>query len=92
MNIDYENGLQAIYAGDLTKAEDLLTKAIARDPLHAEAYFHRGKARWQSNNFPAAINDFNKTLELNPLHNQAKVSLEMVKQIMGFRNPDLYNP
>lgn len=88
----YDNGLQALYAGDLVKAEELLNKAIENDPLNAEAYFYRGKVRWQSGSLPAAINDFNKTLDLKPLHNQAKVSLEMVNQIMGFRNPDLYNP
>jgi tetratricopeptide (TPR) repeat protein len=92
MSKNYDLGLQALYAGDLVKADDLLTKAIEAEPLNAEAYFYRGKARWQSGSMPAAINDFNKTLELNPQHNQAKVSLEMVKQIMGFRNPDLYNP
>jgi cytochrome c-type biogenesis protein CcmH/NrfG len=92
MSNDFDMGLQAIYAGDPVKAENLLTKAISSDPNNAEAYFHRGKARWQNGNLAAAINDFQKVLDIKPLHNQAKVSLEMVKQIIGFRNPDLYNP
>jgi tetratricopeptide (TPR) repeat protein len=92
MNTDYEKGLEALYASDLAKAESLFSKAIEKDPLNAEAYFYRGKAKWQNGNLPAAINDFNKVLELKPLHNQARVSIEMVKQILGFRNPDLYNP
>lgn len=92
MNKDYNNGLVALYAGDLAKAENLLNKAIEKDPQNAEAYFYRGKVHRQNGNMTAAMSDFNKTLQLNPLHNQAKVSLEMVNQIMGFRNPDLYNP
>ena len=92
MSKNFDNGLQALYAGNLNEAESLLTKAIEADPLYADAYFYRGKARWQNGKLPAAINDFQKTLDLNPLHNQAKVSMEMVKQILAFRNPDLYNP
>jgi tetratricopeptide (TPR) repeat protein len=92
MSKNFDNGLQALYAGNLNEAESLLTKVIEADPVNAEAYFYRGKARWQNGSLPAAINDFQKTLDLNPLHNQAKVSMEMVKQILGFRNPDLYNP
>jgi tetratricopeptide (TPR) repeat protein len=92
MSTNFEKGMQALYAGDLAKAEDFLTKSIESDPLNAEAYFQRGKARWQSGTLPAAINDFIKTLDINPNHNQAQVSLEMVKDILSFRNPDLYNP
>jgi tetratricopeptide (TPR) repeat protein len=92
MNQDFEKGLEALYASDLGKAENHFNKAIEKDPKHFEAYYYRGKAKWQSGNLSAAINDFNKVLEINPLHNQAKVSIEMVKQILGFRNPDLYNP
>jgi tetratricopeptide (TPR) repeat protein len=92
MNSDYEKGIAALYASDLAKAESLLSKVIENDPLNADAYFYRGKAKWQNGNLPAAINDFNKVLDINPNHNQAKVSIEMVRQILAFRNPDLYNP
>ena len=92
MSKDFDLGLQALYAGNLDKAEDLLSKAIEDDPLNAEAYFQRGKVYRQLGNNMAAMNDFYKTLDIDPMHNQAKVSLEMVKQIMAFRNPDLYNP
>ncbi|MDD2277477.1 MAG: tetratricopeptide repeat protein [Bacteroidales bacterium] len=85
-------GLQALYASDLAKAEEQFNKIIKNDPLNAEAYFYRGKTHWQNGNLTAAMSDFSKTLSINPLHNQATVSLEMVKNIMGFRNPDLLNP
>lgn len=91
MSKNLENGLQAMYAGNLTEAERLISKAIENDPLNAESYFYRGKVRWQSGNLPLALNDFYKTLEINPLHNQAKVSIEMVNQILAFRNPDMHN-
>jgi Tfp pilus assembly protein PilF len=90
---DYLNaGLNALSAGDLKEAETLLTKAIEAEPLNAEAYFLRGKVRRQCSHFTSAINDFQKALDINPNHNQARVSLEMVQRIISFRNPDLFNP
>jgi len=92
MSKHFDRGVQELYAGNLNEAEIELNKAIVDDPLNAEAFFFRGKVLWQGGSLQAAINDFQKVLDINPLHNQAKVSLEMVKQIMAFRNPDLYNP
>ena len=92
MDKNYEIGLEALYAGNLEKAESNLSIAIDKDPLNGDAFFYRGKARWQAGSLPAAINDFQKTLDINPMHNQAKVSIEMINQILSFRNPDLYNP
>jgi len=91
MSKEFDMGLQALYAGNLDKAKELLSKAIENDPLNAEAYFQRGKVHRQLGNNMAAMNDFYKTIDIDPSHNQAKISLEMVKQIMAFRNPDLYN-
>ncbi|HDP55105.1 MAG TPA: tetratricopeptide repeat protein [Bacteroidetes bacterium] len=91
MSKEFDMGLQALYAGNLDKAKELLSKAIENDSLNAEAYFQRGKVHRQLGNNMAAMNDFYKTIDIDPSHNQAKISLEMVKQIMAFRNPDLYN-
>lgn len=92
MSNKLEKAIQAVYAGNLSEAEVLLTQVISEEPINADAYFYRGKVRWQKGNLAPAINDFEKVLQIDPLHNQAKISIEMVKQILGFRNPDLYNP
>jgi tetratricopeptide (TPR) repeat protein len=90
---DYLNAaINELSAGNLTEAEALLNKAIEANPQNAEAYFNRGKVKRQRGNFSEAINDFQKALDINPNYNQAKVSIEMVKRIISFRNPDLYNP
>lgn len=91
MSKNFEKGIKALYAGNLAEAEGLFSKAISDDPLNFEAYFYRGKTRWQQNSYAAAINDFQKVLELNPNHNQAQISIDMIKQILAFRNPDIYN-
>lgn len=92
MSDNFDNGLQAMYAGKLDEAEKLLSLAIEEDSKNAEAFFYRGKTRWQKGELTTSLNDFYKALDINPLYNQAKVSIEMVKQILAFRNPDLYNP
>ncbi|HZJ73582.1 MAG TPA: tetratricopeptide repeat protein [Perlabentimonas sp.] len=92
MSSSYDKGVEALYQGDLPKAEEQLTKAIKADSQNADAYFYRGKARWQGGKQTDAMSDFHNTLAVKPNHNQAKVMLEMANQIMGFRNPDMYNP
>lgn len=89
---NFDNGIQALHAGKLEEAERLLTLAIDDDPKDSESFYYRGKTRWQRGDLSAALNDFYKALDINPNYNQAKVSIEMVKQILAFRNPDLYNP
>jgi import receptor subunit TOM70 len=92
MSKHLDKGIQELYAGNLIDAESSLNKAFEEDPLNPEVYFYRGKVHWQSGNFNLAINDFQKALEINPHYNQARVSLEMVHQILTFRNPDMNNP
>lgn len=90
---DYLNaGINQLSAGNLNEAETLFNKAITENPNNAEAFFNRGKVNRQRGKFSEAINDFQKALDINPNYNQAKVSIEMVKGIISFRNPDLYNP
>jgi hypothetical protein len=38
-----------------------------------------------------AINDFQKALELDAENKEAKTKVEMVKNILGFWNPEMYN-
>jgi Tfp pilus assembly protein PilF len=92
MNKHLEKGIQQLYTGNLIEAESSLNKAFEDEPLNPEVYFYRGKVYWQGGNLNLAMNDFQKALEINPHYNQARVSLEMVQQILSFRNPSMNNP
>ncbi|HPJ46750.1 MAG TPA: tetratricopeptide repeat protein [Tenuifilaceae bacterium] len=83
--------MNKLHAGNLAEAIELFTQEVEENPQNADAYFFRGKAFRQIGNTHAALNDFHRTLELNPNHNQAKVSIELINQINSFRNPDIYN-
>jgi tetratricopeptide (TPR) repeat protein len=91
MKNKFEEGVNELHAGNLAEAIILFTQEIEENPQNADAYFFRGKAFRQIGNTQAALNDFHRTLELNPNHNQAKVSIELMNQIYSFRNPDIYN-
>jgi len=87
----FEKAMNELHAGNLAEAIELFTQEVEENPQNAEAYFYRGKTFMQKGDTQLALNDFYKTLELNPNHNQAKVSIELINQIYSFRNPDIYN-
>lgn len=54
------------YNYSIVKAIDLFTQAIALDRTYAPAYYSRGLAYAQQNNFKSAIEDFSEAIRLNP--------------------------
>lgn len=88
-NLEY--GVQCLSEGNIEKAEYHLNQAINEDKLNANAWFHRGRANRMKGDMIAALNDFHKTVDIDPNHCEAKVSIEMINSIISFRNPDLLN-
>lgn len=58
----------------------------------AEFYFERGRLYYRQNDFGRALNDFNRTLELEPGHTAAREMRDLTESILNFRNFDRYNP
>jgi Tfp pilus assembly protein PilF len=86
-----ETGIKHFTDGNIEEAEIFLTKAITDDPKNTEAWFYRGKVNRMKGDFIAALNDFHKTVDIEPNHCEAKVSIELLNNILSFRNPDLIN-
>lgn len=86
-----ENGIKYFTEGNIEKAEYFFTQAIKEDENNIDAWFYRGKVNRLKGDQIAALNDFHKTVALNPNHNEAKVSIELINSIIAFRNPDLMN-
>ncbi|MDR1553611.1 MAG: tetratricopeptide repeat protein [Prevotellaceae bacterium] len=76
---DYENSL------------DLLNEYIAQHPEDDNAYYFRGNIYRKMNLFGDALNDYYKALELNP-QSEAAIAIEILNEILDFRNTDLLNP
>lgn len=68
-----------------------LNELIASNPAEGHHYYERGRLHYQYNDFGKAMNDFERTLELNPEHTAARQMRDMVEAIFNFRNFDIYN-
>jgi tetratricopeptide (TPR) repeat protein len=64
-----------------TDAEEAFTKAIARGPGLAEAYYYRGLARYQAKNPAGAKADLQKFLELDPNGKDAATVKDILRSI-----------
>jgi Tfp pilus assembly protein PilF len=61
------------------EAEEYFSKAIAKKPDLAEAYYYRGLARYQLKRLPEAKADLQKSLELDPSGKDAETAKELLK-------------
>ncbi|MDR0420084.1 MAG: tetratricopeptide repeat protein [Prevotellaceae bacterium] len=77
--LDYQNSLM------------FLNEHIAKNPTDDNAYYLRGNIYRKMNMFGDALNDYHKALELNP-QSQAAIAIEILNEILAFRNTDLLNP
>ncbi|NVO10756.1 MAG: hypothetical protein HXX16_12385 [Bacteroidales bacterium] len=87
----FEIGLKHFTEGNIDKAEHFLSLAITENKNNVEAWFYRGKVNRMKGDLIAALNNFHKTVDIDPNHCEAKVSIELINNIIAFRNPDLFN-
>jgi tetratricopeptide (TPR) repeat protein len=63
------------------------------DPENSSEYFLiRGKIEQKFQNWGEAINAFNKVLEIDPQNSEAQNNLHLIRNILNFWNPDMFNP
>ncbi|NOU59998.1 tetratricopeptide repeat protein [Marinifilum caeruleilacunae] len=65
---------------------------IVIDKKNIEAQFQIGELYHKIGNLPDALSAYLHTTDIDPEHKKANVKIEMIKSIMDFFNPDLYNP
>jgi Ca-activated chloride channel family protein len=79
----YYNAGNTFYRqNDLVKAEAQLTQSLrtAAEPLAQQGRYNLGNAAFQSQNWPAAIENYKQSLLLNPADVDAKHNLELALQ------------
>lgn len=69
-----------------------LTAQIAAEPSDTRLYLERGKLHYRKNEWGAALNDFNRILEIDATHEEARQLAAMVREILEYRYKDIYNP
>ena len=70
-SMDLNMGILMYNKGNLPMAEDYFSRAIAKQPDGADAYYFRGLARTQAKRSAEAKADFQKYLELDPAGKEA---------------------
>ncbi len=92
--MDIEQRLNRI--NDLLKkerAEEAKTEFKALKPQNTAVYFlMKGKLEQKFQNWGEAINAFNKVLAIDPENSEAQHNLHLIKNILNFWNPDVFNP
>jgi tetratricopeptide (TPR) repeat protein len=62
----YQQGLTAVAAGNLTQAIGSFDRAIELDPEYVQAYIERGNAKDNISDLAGAISDYTKAIALDP--------------------------
>lgn len=76
-----EKGYDHKKSGDYMRAELAYTHAIESGTNTWVAYFYRGECRLSQSNYPGAIADFEKAIEINPKYSaKAKEALEQARR------------
>lgn len=78
-----KDGVAYFKSGNHVEAYQCLNKALQIDPENVEAFVARGALFANNNNIKKAIEDFEKALEINPLHGNAQKYLSETLVVLG---------
>ena len=81
-----------LQSNQMNEAGQLLENLIKENDPNEELYFWLGKVCYKKQEWGNAINAFQKVLDLNPEHKDAQSQIDMAYNILGYFNPDMFNP
>lgn len=83
---------------DISGALDIITNNLENDPRNIELMHLRADINYKAGNFPTAIDDLSKILEINPEDEIAIQKINLIKDILLmmkidiFESTNLYEP
>lgn len=69
-----------------------ITAQLAEAPDDIDLLLEHGKLHYRMNEWGLALNDFNRILQIDTEHVEARQFVEMIQEILAFRYKDIYNP
>ncbi len=91
-----ENKLQEAFAmyqnNQVEQSLELVNQYIQENLSDYQAFLLRGRIHYRMQNWGDAMNDYALVLESDSENQEAKSGMEMVKNILGYFTPDLFNP
>ena len=89
---DFQEAQKLFDQNQLPKALEILNQCISSNVDDIQSINLRGRIYYRMQNWGAAMNDYVSVLELDPENADAKVGLEMARNILGYFTPDMFNP
>ncbi|MBW8325426.1 MAG: tetratricopeptide repeat protein [Prolixibacteraceae bacterium] len=77
---------------ELGNALEALNGLILKDNDNVQALNLRGRIYYKMQKWGDAMNDYATVLEIDPHNQEAKAGWEMTRNILGYFNPDMFNP
>jgi len=90
--VNIETAKKLIDNFELSEAKSCLEELISQNIEKDEAFYLLGNISRREGNFAQAINYYGKALEENPENKAAESGIEMLNEILAYRNTDLLNP
>lgn len=82
--------LELIQAEKANEAQKAFNEIVPAEI--AEYYLVKGKLEQKFQNWGKAINAFTKVIEIEPGNTEAQNHLFMIRNILNFWNPEMFNP
>jgi cytochrome c-type biogenesis protein CcmH/NrfG len=76
----------------LPESFETLNQYISSNVTDIQALMLRARISCKMQKWGEAMNDYSSVLEIQPENQEAKTGLEMVKNILGYFTPDMFNP
>lgn len=92
MGEDFEKAKQLFEQNEISRSLEILNENISVDALDYQLFLLRGRIYYKMQKWGNAMNDYSTVLDLNPDNQEAKTGLELTRNILGYFNPDLFNP
>lgn len=87
-----EEALAMYQNNQVAQSLELVNQYIQENLSDYQAFLLRGRIHYRMQNWGDAMNDYALVLESDSENQEAKSGMEMVKNILGYFTPDLFNP
>jgi len=92
MEEQFEQALAHYKNDQLNQSMDLLNQYLNINSSDLQAFLLRGRIYYRMQKWGEAMNDYSLVLESDPGNQEALSGLEMVKNILCYFTPDMFNP
>jgi len=90
--MEFEEVNQLFEQNELGKALEMLDNLIPENHSDIGLLLLRGRIYYKMQRWGDAMNDYAAVLDIESQNHEAKVGLEMSKNILGYFTPDMFNP